>query len=87
MMVPGHDGRKGFGGACFPKDSYALYKYSKLLNVEFSLLKNVIDINNKIRLSYNDLSEREKIRILIMILTKLGPSGGIGRHKGLKIPR
>ena len=40
---------------------------------------------NKIRLSYNDLSEREKIRILIMILTKLGPSGGIGRHKGLKI--
>ena len=60
MMVPGHDGRKGFGGACFPKDSYALYKYSKLLNVEFSLLKNVIDINNKIRLSYNDLSEREK---------------------------
>ena len=42
------------------KNYKALNKQSKLLNVKFSLLKNVIDINNKIRLSYNDLSEREK---------------------------
>jgi len=62
MMVPGHDGRKGFGGACFPKDTYALYRYSETLNVKFSLLKNVIDINNKIRLSYNNKTEREEIQ-------------------------
>ena len=60
MTVPGDDGKKGFGGACFPKDTYALYKYSESLGVNFSLLKNVIDINNKIRFRYNDLSEREK---------------------------
>ena len=29
MNVPGHDGRKGFGGACFPKDSLALIKFAK----------------------------------------------------------
>ena len=29
MNVPGHDGRKGFGGACFPKDSLALVKYAE----------------------------------------------------------
>ena len=29
MDVPGHDGRKGFGGACFPKDSLALIKFAK----------------------------------------------------------
>ena len=30
MYVPGHDGRRGFGGACFPKDIDALIKYGKL---------------------------------------------------------
>ena len=62
MMVPGHDGRKGFGGACFPKDTYALYKYSESLNVDFSLLKSVMEINNKIRMSYNDVTERESMQ-------------------------
>ena len=28
MNVPGHDGKRGFGGACFPKDSLALIKYA-----------------------------------------------------------
>ena len=60
MNVPGHDGRKGFGGACFPKDSSALHKYSKDLNVENKLLAKVITINNQIRNQYEDLDEREK---------------------------
>ena len=30
MNVPGHDGRKGFGGACFPKDSLALINLRKV---------------------------------------------------------
>ena len=59
MDVPGHDGRKGFGGACFPKDSLELLKYSQRINKEFSLLKEVIKINNEIRSVYNEPTDRE----------------------------
>lgn len=60
MCVPGHDGRRGFGGACFPKDTSALLNYSKEINKELKLLKHVINLNNIIRVDYNDLTDREK---------------------------
>ena len=60
MNVPGHDGRLGYGGACFPKDTAALLKLSKVLDKEFTMLKEVIKINNDIRNDYKDLEEREK---------------------------
>ena len=60
MEVPGHDGRKGYGGACFPKDTNALLQYSKTLDEEFSLLKKAVNINNFIRGEYNELTDREK---------------------------
>ena len=59
MNVPGHDGRKGFGGACFPKDSLALVKYAESNEIDLKLLKSVIKINNKIRSDYSDLDSRE----------------------------
>ncbi len=59
MNVPGHDGRKGFGGACFPKDSLALAKYGDTLGVDMSILKRVIKTNNKIRSNYPELDNRE----------------------------
>ena len=59
MMVPGHDGKMGFGGACFPKDSLALAKYANDRNIELSILKKVIKTNNKIRSEYMDLDIRE----------------------------
>ena len=59
MGVPGHDGKKGFGGACFPKDSTAFVKYSKLLDRELKILKTAIQQNNKIRSKYQDLDSRE----------------------------
>ena len=59
MQVPGPDGRKGFGGACFPKDTEAFYSYSKKISSEFSLLKKTISINKKIRSLYNSPTERE----------------------------
>ena len=40
MDVPGHDGRKGFGGACFPKDSLAFVKYADSLETELSIKKS-----------------------------------------------
>jgi UDPglucose 6-dehydrogenase len=47
--VPGPDGQYGYGGACFPKDTSALAFYSKLINERFTVLEEVIDVNNKIR--------------------------------------
>lgn len=59
MQVPGPDGREGFGGACFPKDTSALLDYSKEINSNFVLLEKVISLNNKIRAEYNRPTERE----------------------------
>ena len=47
--VPGFDGKRGFGGACFPKDTAALLNYTD----KMSLLEKVIEINNSYRSSYN----------------------------------
>ena len=60
MSVPGHDGRLGYGGACFPKDTTALLKLSNKLDSEFTLLKEVIRVNNNIRIKYSNLEKREK---------------------------
>ena len=58
-MVPGHDGRLGFGGACLPKDINALVKYAESKNIQLNLIKDVIKTNNKIRASYNNTTHRE----------------------------
>lgn len=62
--VPGYDRKRGFGGACFPKDIQAFLKFSEEHKengdiVCFNLLQNVIDINNNYRKMY-DLDDREK---------------------------
>lgn len=53
--VPGFDGKKGFGGSCFPKDTSAFVNYA----TDMSLLEKAIDINNTYRSEY-ELDEREK---------------------------
>jgi len=55
MQVPGPDGKRGFGGACFPKDTNAMYNFSN----DFELLKSVLTINADYRIIY-DLDAREK---------------------------
>tara|TARA_X000000950_G_scaffold289028_1_gene409163 strand:+ start:1007 stop:1864 length:858 start_codon:yes stop_codon:yes gene_type:complete len=60
MNVPGHDGKKGFGGACFPKDSSALINYANNLKSELSVLKSAVKKNNSIRRDYKDLDKRER---------------------------
>ena len=59
MSVPGHDGRYGFGGACLPKDTLALLKYSEGINQPLSLLKKSVEINNNIRSKYQKKTQRE----------------------------
>ena len=59
MEVPGHDGKKGFGGACFPKDILALVKYAKTLGLQPENLETTVKTNNKIRSKYEKLDCRE----------------------------
>ena len=55
MQVPGPDGKKGFGGACFPKDTNAFSTFSQNA---FTVLDEVISANNTYRKEY-DLDYRE----------------------------
>lgn len=48
MNVPGHDGKKGFGGTCFPKDICSLQFEMKKKNIESPILNAVIYRNNNI---------------------------------------
>lgn len=59
MKIPGPDGKKGFGGACFPKDLSAFIDFvERETEVDPTVFKQVRDTNNVIRSQY-DLDERE----------------------------
>lgn len=47
--VPGHDGKFGFGGTCFPKDLNALIKYGEMNGQPTPLLKAVWEKNLEVR--------------------------------------
>ena len=58
--IPGTDGKRGFGGACFPKDLDAFIHFiENNTEVEPKLLKTVKEINSNYRSQY-DLGDREK---------------------------
>lgn len=56
--VPGFDGKRGYGGACFPKDTAAFANFASGLD-PFTVLEHVIDKNNAYRVNY-EKDEREK---------------------------
>ena len=58
MQVPGPDGRRGYGGACFAKDTSAFLQFGG--EETLSLLDSATRINAYYRLQYDDLDEREK---------------------------
>jgi len=60
MNVPGHDGKKGFGGACFPKDTVALAKSAEARNQNLKVLEAAVKSNNATRKKYMDTDSREK---------------------------
>ena len=57
--VPGFDGRRGFSGSCFPKDSMALVKFAREQNTPFTVLEEVVRRNQDYRNSQGDLLPRE----------------------------
>lgn len=59
-MVPGHDGRKGYGSACFAKDIPAFVKFSESIGKDFSVLREIAIANQDIRNSYGEPLPREK---------------------------
>ena len=49
LDVPGHDGKMGFGGSCFPKDIQAMISFGKTLNLDLSTLEGAWKTNLKVR--------------------------------------
>jgi UDP-glucose 6-dehydrogenase len=49
MQVPGPDGDRGFGGACFPKDTEALLYSTNVLGATLPTLQTAVQSNKEIR--------------------------------------
>ena len=49
LTVPGHDGKYGFGGSCFPKDVQAMINFMDGLNTPVNTLKGVWETNLEVR--------------------------------------
>jgi UDPglucose 6-dehydrogenase len=49
FQVPGHDGDKGFGGTCFPKDINALIKTFEKNRIDPKVLKSAWSVNLDVR--------------------------------------
>lgn len=49
LRVPGPDGKLGFGGHCFPKDTAGLLSYAKEKDVDLSVLGQAVKKNKIIR--------------------------------------
>jgi len=47
--VPGHDGSRGFGGSCFPKDINAIIEFSKVFGVDMNTLEAAWKTNLRVR--------------------------------------
>ena len=49
LNVPGHDGRYGFGGVCFPKDIQAIIHFADSHDIDMAVLKGAWETNLKVR--------------------------------------
>ena len=49
LNVPGHDGKLGYGGTCFPKDVNALIFFSETIGIELNTVKAGWKTNLKVR--------------------------------------
>jgi nucleotide sugar dehydrogenase len=62
--VPGHDGKFGFGGTCFPKDTSSLLYEMKRENMKSYILQNVVDRNTNVDRKEKDW-ENDKGRAVV----------------------
>ena len=47
--VPGHDGKYGFGGSCFPKDIQALINFAELRDIDLNVVRGAWETNLNVR--------------------------------------
>ena len=58
LNVPGHDGKLGYGGTCFPKDVNALLSFSKKHDIQLNTIKGGWKTNLNLR-QEKDWEEKE----------------------------
>ncbi len=58
LNVPGHDGKLGYGGTCFPKDVNALLSFSKKYDIELNTIKGGWSTNLNVRVD-KDWEQKE----------------------------
>jgi UDPglucose 6-dehydrogenase len=58
--VPGHDGKRGFGGTCFPKDINAIIEFSQEHGIKMNTLEGAWETNLRVRpeQDWNELKGR-----------------------------
>ena len=49
LNVPGHDGKLGYGGTCFPKDVSSFLKFAEKLNIKLNSIKGGWITNLEVR--------------------------------------
>ncbi len=62
--VPGHDGKKGYGGTCFPKDINGLYGEFKKYEIPSYILESSIKRNEEIDRPSKDWTENKGRTVL-----------------------
>ena len=53
LMVPGHDGNRGYGGSCFPKDINGLRAFAESLEIDALMLEAAWSKNLMVREKYD----------------------------------
>ena len=49
LNVPGHDGKLGYGGTCFPKDVCAILSFAKSMNLSLNTISGGWETNLQLR--------------------------------------
>lgn len=85
MKVPGPDGKRGFGGTCFPKDIHAMLYDMKKDGMKSYILKSVIERNEKVDRPLLDWMVNKGRTVVSSINDKktvlvTGGAGFIGSH-------
>jgi nucleotide sugar dehydrogenase len=58
-FVPGHDGRRGYGGTCFPKDTNNLKHEMKQLGMKSYIIENTVNRNEEVDRAEKDWNDNK----------------------------